>query len=64
MEVTDSEGATVLKEELLSPEVELLIPPTATTLRELRLFLKQRFGDLLEITETWIGELESAASAR
>ena len=64
MKVTNSEGATVLKQELLSPEVERLIPPTTTTLWELCSFLKERFGDLREIKETWIGELESAASAR
>ena len=64
LEVSDSEAVTVFRGEHLSPEVERLIPSDISTLRDLRIYLNGRFGNVWEIVDGWVTELESAASIR
>ena len=48
--------------ELLSCQLQGLVPRSTSTLLELRLFLVDRFRNLKEILERWIKELEKAAT--
>ena len=64
LNLIEKDAVNVFKEELLSRQLQRLVPKTFTTLRELRLFLVERFRDLDEILEKWIGDLETAASTR
>ena len=54
----------IFKEELLSRQLQRLVPKTTCILRELHLLLIDKFGDLNEFLERWIRGLEEAASTR
>ena len=60
----EKDAVDISKEVLLSRQLQHLVPKTTCTLRELCLFLVDRFGDLNEILEKWIGDLEEAAITR